>query len=111
MTALISPKVLSQPSCTEAIKVCSSAVMYSSSGWITDSNFHMIHPKLLAPDWKGIPLAGLHYGVTEDGAQIYTAANRPIGDPKTLEHLLANRRLQIKSMQHHNCVTRTEMCR
>ena len=29
---------------------------------------------LLAPNWKGIRLAGLHYGATKDGARTHTAA-------------------------------------
>ena len=49
-TDLVSPKVLSHHLSTEAISLRTMAVTWSSSGWISDSNFHMIDLTLLAPN-------------------------------------------------------------
>ena len=41
--------------------------------------------KTISTNWKGIPLAGLHYSATKDGARAHTAAaNRRIGNPNNV---------------------------
>ena len=50
------------------------AVTKSFFGWISDSNFHMMDLTPLAPNEKGIRLAGLHYGAPKDGARTHSSS-------------------------------------
>ena len=66
----------------------------------------MIDLTLLAPNWKGIRLACLHYGATKDGARAHTAAaNGRIEIQIMLEQMLANRRIEKNQCNIENAKT------
>ena len=60
----------------------------------------------ISTNWKGIRLAGLHYGATEDGARAHTAAaNQRVGNPNNVGQTLANRRIEKNQCNIKNAKT------